>query len=69
MGYTAPRAAEAEVIYHKDLQWNQQNPWSTFGLYQALQAQGREQEAIIARRQFDSWWRNADVGLDYSRLY
>jgi len=41
MGYTAGPAAEAEVAYHKDLQWNQQNPWSTFGLYQALQTQGK----------------------------
>ncbi|MDP6651507.1 MAG: hypothetical protein QGF90_05275 [Gammaproteobacteria bacterium] len=55
MGYTAGPAAEAEVIYHKDLQWNQQNPWSTFGLCQTLQAQGKEQETIIIRRQFDSW--------------
>ena len=65
----AGRAAEAEAVYRKDLEWNQQNPWSTFGLYQALEAQGKAQEAIVTRRQFESWWRNADIELEYSRLY
>jgi hypothetical protein len=52
----------------KDLEWNQQNGWSTFGLYQAVEAQGREQEAIVIKRQFESLWRNADVVLERSRL-
>ena len=65
----ADRAPEAEEVYRKALEWNQQNPWTTFGLYQALTAQGKEQEAIIVKRQFDSWWRNADVELEYSRIY
>ena len=65
----AGRTAEAEAVYRKDMEWNQQNPWSAFGLYQALEAQGKEQAAIIAKRQFESWWRNADVELEYSRLY
>ncbi|MCG8414399.1 MAG: hypothetical protein MI746_09300 [Pseudomonadales bacterium] len=64
----AGRAAEAEEVYLKDLQWNQQNGWSTFGLYQAQEAQGKEQEAIITKRQFDSLWRNADVELTRSRI-
>lgn len=65
----AGRADEAETIYRRDLEWNQQNPWTTFGLYQALEAQDKEQDAAITKRQFDSWWRNADVELEYSRLY
>lgn len=64
----ASRAAEAEVVYRKDLEWNQQNGWATFGLYQALQAQGKTQEAIIVQRQYQSFWRNADVELQRSRL-
>ncbi len=64
----AGRAEEAEEVYLKDLQWNQQNGWSTFGLYQSLEAQGREQEAIITKRQFESLWRNADVELTRSRI-
>lgn len=59
---------EAEAVYLKDLEWNQQNGWSTFGLYQAVEAQGRTQEAIILKRQFESLWRNADVVLERSRL-
>lgn len=62
------RPAEAETVYRKDMEWNQQNGWATFGLAQALEAQGKHQEAIIARRQFDSLWRNADVTLVRSRL-
>ena len=61
-------AAEAEKVYMKDLEWNQQNGWSTFGLYQSVEAQGREQEAIVIKRQFESLWRNADVVLERSRL-
>ena len=64
----AGRAAEAEQVYRDDLVWNQQNGWTTFGLYQALEAQGRTQEAIIVKRQFDSFFRNADVELTRSRL-
>ncbi len=64
----AGRAEEAEEVYLEDLQWNQQNGWSTFGLYQALEAQGREHEARIAKRQFESYWRNADVELTRSRI-
>lgn len=59
---------EAEAVYLKDLEWNQQNGWSTFGLYQAVEAQGRAQEAVILKRQFESLWRNADVELERSRL-
>ena len=64
----AGQAEEAEEVYMKDLQWNQQNGWSTFGLYQALEAQGKEQEAIVVKRQFESLWRNADVELTRSRI-
>ena len=64
----AGRAADAEVVYRKDLQWNQQNGWTTLGLYQALEAQGKSQEATIVERQFQSFFRNADVTLERSRL-
>lgn len=64
----AGRPAEAEAVYRKDMEWNQQNGWATFGLTQALEAQGKHQEAVITKRQFDSFWRNADVTLTRSRL-
>jgi tetratricopeptide (TPR) repeat protein len=64
----ADRAPEAEEVYRKDLEWNQRNGWTTFGLYQALEAQGKEQEAIVVNRQFEELWRNADIELERSRL-
>ena len=64
----AGRADEAEAVYLKDMEWNQQNGWASFGLLQALRAQGKEQEAIIMERQFQSYWRNADVTLERSRF-
>ena len=64
----AGRAADAEAVYMKDLQWNQQNGWTTFGLYQAVQAQGKTQQAAVVQRQFQSFWRNADIELERSRL-
>ncbi len=64
----AGRAADAEAVYRKDMEWNQQNGWATFGLGQALEAQGKDQEAVIVKRQFESLWRNADVTLTRSRL-
>jgi len=64
----AGRAEQAEAVYRKDLEWNQQNGWSTFGLAQALEAQGRTDEATIVKRQFESLWRNADITLKRSRI-
>ncbi|PCI78452.1 MAG: hypothetical protein COB20_06670 [SAR86 cluster bacterium] len=65
---SAGQAEEAEAVYRKDLEWNQRNGWSTFGLYQSLEAQDREQEALLIKRQFDELWRNADVELERSRI-
>jgi len=64
----AGRAAEAEQVYRDDLQWNQQNGWTTFGLLQALEAQEKTFDASIVRRQFESFWRNADIELKRSRI-
>ncbi len=64
----AGRAEDVEAVYRKDLEWNQQNGWSTSGLAQALEAQRKVQDAIIVKRQFDSLWRNADIELELSRL-
>jgi tetratricopeptide (TPR) repeat protein len=64
----AGMAEEAEATFRADLQWKQQSGWSTFGLYQAVDAQGRSAEAEIIKRQFDSFWRNADVTLSRAHL-
>lgn len=62
------RAQEAETVYRKDLEWNQQSGWATFGLYQAVEAQGRTEEAKLIERRFKSYWRNADTELKRSHL-
>ena len=62
------RAKEAEAVYRKDLEWNQQSGWATFGLYQAVEAQGRREEAKLIERRFKSYWRNADTKLKRSHL-
>ena len=64
----ANRAKEAEAVYRRDLKWNQKSGWSTLGLYQAMQAQGRTEEASLLSRQLKSYWRNADTELKRSRL-
>ena len=64
----AGRAAEAEAVYRKDLEWNQQNGWANFGLYQALDTQGKTAEAQLVKRKFEDQWRNADIKLSRSRL-
>ena len=64
----AGRAVDAEAVFRRDLEWNQQNGWATYGLYQALLAQEKAAEAAIVGRQFQSLWRNADVVLERSRL-
>lgn len=64
----AGRAADAEAVYRRDLRWNQNNGWSLFGLYQALDMQGKEREAQEAFAQYEASWQNSDVMLARSRL-
>ena len=64
----ADRAAEAEAVYRRDLRWNQNNGWSLFGLYQALDMQGKEREAQEAFAEYEASWQNSDVMLARSRL-
>jgi tetratricopeptide (TPR) repeat protein len=64
----ADRAEEAEAVYRRDLRWNQNNGWSLFGLYQALDMQGKEREAQEAFAEYEASWQNSDVMLARSRL-
>ena len=66
-----PRAAllatgqptEAEHVFREDLKINPGNGRSLFGVWKALQAQGKAAEAAAARRDFERVWRVADVTL------
>lgn len=64
----ADRAGEAEAVYRRDLRWNQNNGWSLFGLYQALEMQGKGRQAQEVFAEYEASWRNSDVMLARSRL-
>jgi tetratricopeptide (TPR) repeat protein len=60
-------AIGAEVTYRKDLERFPANGWSLFGLAQALERQGKSDEARQVRAQFIAAWSHADVQLTSSR--
>jgi tetratricopeptide (TPR) repeat protein len=60
------QAAEAEAVYRKDLEQYPANGWSLFGLAQALEAQGKSDEATTVRGEFEQAWQGADVVLTSS---
>jgi tetratricopeptide (TPR) repeat protein len=71
LGYAllkAGKAAEAEAVYEEDLKQNPHNGWSTFGLIQSLEAQGRKAEADMHREHFKPMWQFADITLAGSRM-
>ena len=64
----ADRAGEAEAVYRRDLRWYQNNGWSLFGLYQALDMQGKQRQAQEVYAEYEASWQNSDVMLAHSRL-
>jgi tetratricopeptide (TPR) repeat protein len=64
----AGRPREAETVYWEDLRRHTDNGWSLFGLVQALNAQGRRDEAAAVQARFDKAWARADVKLQASRF-
>lgn len=64
----AGRAAEAEQVYRRDMEWNQNNGWALFGLWQSLEAQGKTEESQEIYAEFQRSWSNADVNLSRSRF-
>lgn len=63
----AKRYDEAEQIYWEDLRRYPDNGWALFGLHQALEAQGRTEEAKEIGERFEKTWAHADVKLASSR--
>jgi tetratricopeptide (TPR) repeat protein len=59
----AGRAADAEKVYREDLEHNRLNPRSLFGLWKALERQGKTAEAQAVKSQFDQAWAGADVAI------
>jgi tetratricopeptide (TPR) repeat protein len=64
----AGRAEDAERVYRDDLAKFPRNGWSLFGLAQALEAQGRADEAAEVRERFRAVWSEADLTLAASRF-
>jgi len=64
----AGRPAEAEVVYWQDLKAHRDNGFALYGLWQALKAQGRMEEASEVEARFRKAWAEADVQLTSSRF-
>ncbi|RZO79908.1 MAG: hypothetical protein EVA63_07040 [Halieaceae bacterium] len=62
------RAEEAQAVFEADLKQYPMNGWSTFGLAEAMRAQGDEAGAKKALGRFDTLWQFADVTLSTSIL-
>lgn len=64
----AGQPANAERAYREDLAKWKDNGWSLYGLAQALEAQGKTQEAAAVRERFDAIWAKADAPITSSCL-
>lgn len=57
------RFAEAEQVCRDDLNQHPHNGWALFGLMQALEFQGKDDEAKAVRSEWEEVWKDADVVL------
>jgi tetratricopeptide (TPR) repeat protein len=64
----AGQTAQAETVYRADLDKYRKNPRSLFGLWKALERQGKTAEAAAARKDFEAAWAGADVPLTDAHL-
>ena len=59
---------EAEIVYRRDLRWNQNNGWSLYGLYQSLKMQGKASESEEIYKQWTESWKLSDIDIQASHL-
>lgn len=64
----AQKPEEAEKIYKEDLELLRQNGWSLMGLYNSLEAQGKMDEALKIKKEYDKAWEKADIDINTSVL-
>lgn len=64
----AGEAEAAERTYRDDLAVMKENGWALYGLAQALEAQGRSEEAERVRARFQTAWQYADTEITASRI-
>jgi hypothetical protein len=62
------KAADAERVFRDDLKYNPRNGRSLFGLWKAIEAQGRKTDAARAASEFRRVWAVADSTLTLSVL-
>jgi len=59
----------AERVFREDLQRNQRNGRSLFGLMESLKAQKKDYPAMMVQREFENTWKNADTKLTVQDLW
>jgi hypothetical protein len=64
----AGESAQAEAVYRADLDKYRKNPRSLFGLWKALERQGKTAAAAAARKEFEAAWASADVPMTDTHL-
>ena len=55
-------------MFREDLTRNPRNGRSLFGLWKALEAQGKSADAAWVKTQYEEAWKHADVALRLSEL-
>ncbi|HWA29880.1 MAG TPA: hypothetical protein VG867_02220 [Rhizomicrobium sp.] len=64
----AGKPREAEEIYRDSLKVHRIDGWALYGLAQALDAQGKKEEAAATRAEYAKVWKLADVQITSSRF-
>jgi tetratricopeptide (TPR) repeat protein len=64
----AGRHADAERVYRRELEDHPNNGWSLFGLAQALEAQGKKDDAPRVHASLEQAWARSDTWINASRF-
>jgi pimeloyl-ACP methyl ester carboxylesterase len=59
----AGRPDEAEAVFWEDLKKNAESGWSLAGLVQALDAQGKKEDAALVEARLKKAWQRADIQI------
>ncbi|MHC4447639.1 MAG: tetratricopeptide repeat protein [Planctomycetota bacterium] len=62
----AGRYADAERVYREDLAKWRGNGWSLYGLSRALEEQGKTDEALAVRQEYERAWAGAEERITTS---
>jgi hypothetical protein len=65
----AGQAAEAEKVFREGVRRSPRNGRMLFGLWEALKAQGRSEDAAMVGREFEAAWAKADGKLTVGDLF